>query len=130
MPTETLKNHEIMTMQGALVELVRVPMPVRYGWPAQKVANKLAKAMDEINQARDRLIRNYGKEEGGQVKVAPDAPNRTEFDKELKELMDAEQTIEFDPIALPEDLVLPMASLMALDRFLVAPVTTEAKAKK
>ncbi len=99
-----LNNGEIFNAVDALNRLTPegTKFPVKVRLAIVKLLTKLGDAFREIEEVRNGLIKTYGKEEDGQLKVESDSANFPKFAEEMNELFAQEVEVVFDKIKLPE----------------------------
>ena len=118
-----LNNGEIFSAREPLSKLIEQKFPVKVAYGLAKIANKLNDQLKVIDNVRDGLIRTYGKEEEGQIRVTPDDENFLKFVEEVKELMAQEVEVVFEKAKLPEKvdgktIEIEPSVLMALEKFI------------
>jgi len=97
-----LKNGEIFNAAQPLSKLMDEKFPVKVSLGLAKLVNKLNVELKAIEEVRQGLIKRYGKEEEGQLKVDPEDENYAPFIEALNELFDQEVEVVFDVVKLPE----------------------------
>ena len=97
-----LKNGEIFGAAQPLSKLMDEKFPVKTSLGLAKLANKLNEELKSIEEVRQGLIKRYGAEEDGQLKVDPKSDNFPAFMEALNELFDQEVEVVFEKVKLPE----------------------------
>ena len=112
-----LTNGEIFGAREPLQKLMEEKLPVKVAYGLAKIAHKVDEQLKVIEQVRQGLIKTYGKEEKGQIKVDPESENFQKFVEEFNELMEQEVEMVFTKVTLPETLEIEPQALMALEKF-------------
>lgn len=124
-----VKNGTIYALSDPVVEGKRVPgpltrllahddIPVKQAYWIAKFARKMSSEINLIEEQRTKLIRKYGVEKDGQVLVEPDGENWLKFVQEHNDLMEMETDLDVDTVKIPDNVIIPLGDLMALDAFI------------
>ena len=97
-----LTNGEIFNSKEPLGNLMEQKFPVKVAYGLAKLANKLNDQLKIIDGVRNGLIKTYGEEKNGQIKVEIGSENFPKFVDELTELMNQEVEVVFEKVMLPE----------------------------
>jgi hypothetical protein len=101
-----LKNREIIDPEynEALALLLRHPLPAAAAWELADLLKKSQEIMDRVFTARRETGLRYGARPlpNGDVTFLPDAAMPPECKKELTDLDEIENSIDFKPVKLPE----------------------------
>lgn len=128
-----LTNGEIFDAQIPLAELAPQKMPVKISLAVLKLRELINPIARMVEEMRNKLIKEYGKDgpKGFSIQptiLIPDPehegrliqeanPKWPEFIKDFTEVRAVEVELDFNPIALPENVELSPAALMALEKF-------------
>ncbi len=131
-----ITNGEIFDIQKPLGELAPQKMPVKTSLAVLKLRELIQPIAGMVEQMRRKLIREYGDpsptnpqdfsiqptilvpdqaHEGRMLQEAN--PKWAEFVKDFEEVRNVEVELDFQPIALPDNVELSPAALMALEKF-------------
>ena len=99
-----LNNGEISIAWDALNKLTPegTKFPVKVSLGIVKLRTKLSDPYKEIEEVRNGLIRTYGEEKDGQIRVESDSENFPKFVEEMNELFAQEVEVVFEKVKLPE----------------------------
>ena len=97
-----LKNGEIFGAAQPLSKLMDEKFPVKVSLGLAKLVNKLNVELKAIEEVRQGLVKRYGKEVNGQLRVDQEGENFQKFISELNELFDQEVEVVFEKVKLPE----------------------------
>lgn len=119
MTLESFTNGELFNLQEPLKQLANVDVPARVGIRIARLIRAIAREIEPINEVRNKLILKYGgRDEKGGLSVGADSPNFAQFVEEHDALMKGTTEVEFDIVALPEDVKVDVKVLVALEPFL------------
>ena len=111
-----LKNGEVYMAYNALAALSNEKLPVKVSFGLAKFAIKLEPNFKAIEKIRLVLVKELGVEKDSIYSVSSE--KRDEFQVKLDELFGLESEIgEITKIKLPETLMIELAILVALDKF-------------
>ena len=114
-----LQNAEIYGAHFALLKLGELKLPVETSLNLALLTLKLDEPFQVINNVRVKLIKQYGVEKDGEIKVdnAP-AKDQAKFMDEFNDLMARTSVINYDgKIKLPKDREIEPNTLVALTKF-------------
>jgi len=109
-------------IEGSIVKLLKEDLPIRMSYKLSKFYDVLSKEMTKVEELRQQLVKRYGEEVEGTIKVTTE--NLEVFNKEYGDLMREAITVEFDPIDVNqiisyserlEEMGKPAISLSAVD---------------
>ncbi|GAG03082.1 unnamed protein product, partial [marine sediment metagenome] len=101
----------------------RVDIPVRYAFEHVKLLKKLADDFTAIEEQRIGLIKKYGEEKDGQIKIEPEKngkpnPDFVKFVSEFNELMKIENEIVIKKVNVPDNISISGQDLAVLEPFI------------
>lgn len=116
-----LTNEEIFHANKPLRVILEKELPVSISYELVKMANKLAEQFKIIDEVRSGLVRKYGTEKDGKVKVEENSKNAEKFMAEYNELMSQEVELVIQKVTLPKEvdgkpLKIKPITLMALEK--------------
>lgn len=99
----TIKYNELIAVSDIINGLMDKNMPIVIGHKIQRNFKKIKEALDEFEQSRMKLVDKYAnKDENGKPIIVGnrfDIPDKSLFDDEYNELLNAEIDIPFDTIS-------------------------------
>ena len=119
MASETFTNGQLFNLQGSLQELSKLNIPARVGIRVARFVRLIHQEIEPIQQERNKLFVHYGEKTPTGYHINPDMPGWPAFFEEHESLMSQTIKVEFEPLLLPEDVSLTVATLVALEPFLV-----------
>jgi len=112
-------NGEIYATKDSLQKLVDGPdMPIKYGLPILKLVKKLNDEIQIIDQARNILIKKYGKEVDKKITVSPLDEGFADFVSEATEMFGVEVELDIAKAKVPDTVALPVKDIAALEPFI------------
>lgn len=95
-----LKNLTIYDAKDAIMNLREEKLPVKISVKVNKTLKSLIAQYNFIEERRIELVKKYGTEKDGNIKVDPE--NIPEFQREYAELLSMEEEIEVRTISIDE----------------------------
>jgi len=118
-----LSNGQIFVAGPAVRKLMGQKVPVSSSARIVRLAQELDIHLAVIEGVRQQLIKQYGKEADGGVKILPNTPEMEAFSKDWAELLAEEVEVKFEggKLKLPWTVEIDPQSLLALDAFVEIP---------
>ena len=114
-----LTNGDLYVSREAFQRLIeRDDIPVRYAFEIVKLVKKLNLDLVAIEDQRLGLIRKYGKEAKGQIKIEQGDDNFSKFVVDFNELMQIETEVVFIKVKIPDNIKITGQDLAALEPFI------------
>lgn len=110
---------ELKFMEPSLIELSKKDLPIKESWKIAKFLKSVNDELKGVEQERVKLIRKYGEENGGGIKVKDDQV--VNFSKEYSDLLKEEVEIQILPIVIGDlgNISISSNSLANLSRIIV-----------
>jgi predicted Abi (CAAX) family protease len=96
----TLTLLQIKNAEAVLNKLLTSPLPVKVSYRLSKIIKKLNEELTQFESSRQKLFEIYGVP-NGQGEIVVDEQNRTQFMKELNQLL--AESVQLDDIKIPLD---------------------------
>lgn len=129
----TIKNADLMGVEGALEQLLKYAMPVQTAMRLRKAVRPVTTHLTDVKNEIQRLIDRYGKRGAdGQLLHRGQQPifaDETGFNQEYKALMELEE--DFDPISIDDLKIIEDirgSLLINLGRLLAGPLAIQGDA--
>lgn len=118
-----LSNGQIYVAGPAVRKLMGQKVPVSSSARIVRLAQELDIHLAVIEGVRQQLIKQYGKEVDGDIKILPNTPEMESFSKDWAELLVEEVEVKFEggKLKLPWTVEIDPQSLLALDAFVEIP---------
>lgn len=114
-----LTNGDLFASREAFQRLIeRDDIPVKYAFEIVKLLKKLSNDFASIEDQRIGLIKKYGKEKDGQIKIEPDSPEFGKFVVDFNELMKIETEIVYTKVKVPDNISVTGQDLAVLEPFI------------
>jgi hypothetical protein len=95
----TLTLSELKGMEQPLTKLLEQQISVKAGFKLSKILKNFSKELGEIEDQRQKLIRQYGETVDNQITIT-NSENLEKFHNEFSELLKEEITFEYDPMSI------------------------------
>jgi len=111
----TLTLSELKGMEQPLTKLLEQQLPVKAGFKLSKILKEFSKELGELEDQRQKLIRQYGETVENQITIT-DPEKLEKFHSEFGELLKEEITFEYTPINIDllGDVDMPVAEIAVL----------------
>jgi hypothetical protein len=115
-----LTNAQIWVAVPAIKGLMGQKLPVQTSMRLVRLAQELDTHLAVISGVRNNLIKQYGKEENGQVAIKPNTEEMEVFSKDWADLMSSEIDVVFgaEKIKLPWTVNIEPSALISLEPFI------------
>lgn len=114
-----LTNGDLFASKDAFQRLMdRDDIPVKYSFAIVKLIKKLSTDFSAIEEQRNSLIRKYGKEKNGQVRIEQGSENFAKFVVDFSELMKIETEVIFTKVKIPDNINIKGQDLLVLEPFI------------
>ena len=114
-----LTNGDLFASKEAFGRLLETEgMAIRYMFPIVKLVKKLGDDFAAIDEQRNALVKKYGVEKDGQIRVEEKSENFGKFVVDFNELMQMENDIVIKKVQIPSDLEIKGTDLAVLDPFI------------
>ena len=92
---------EVKNAEQGLVKIMQKELPIKVSYRISKIINLFRKESSEIEDARVKLVKKYGKEDKeGNIKIAEE--KQDEFRNEFAEFLQEEIEINLEPISIED----------------------------
>lgn len=119
MDKETFTNGQLFTLREPLRALAKIDVPAKVGIRVARLIRKLRAEIEPIGEVRNQLIGKYGeKNEKGEPFINAESPDWKKFVEEHDALMAQTVEVEFEKVVLPDEVVVAVDVLVALEPFL------------
>lgn len=116
---EKLTNGDLFASKEAFGRLLETEgMAIRYMFPIVKLVKKLGDDFAAIDEQRNAIVKKYGEEKDGQIRVDEKSKNFGKFVVDFNELMQMENDVVIKKVQIPSDLKIKGTDLAALDPFI------------
>lgn len=95
----TLTLSELKGMEQPLTKLLEQQISVKAGFKLSKILKDFSKELGELEDQRQKLIRQYGETVDNQITIT-DPKKLEKFHEEFGELLKEEIAFEYDPISI------------------------------
>lgn len=114
-----VKHYDIITCYKALNKMSEQYMPARISYALYRVKTKLKPIWDFHVEHENKLLEKYGESDGNDKWMIKDPDKRTEWSREMLELMDIEEEIDISPVCLeiPQDISMTVEQFESLNPF-------------
>jgi len=111
----TLTLSELKGMEQPLTKLLDQQLPVKVGFKLSKVLKEFSKELGELEEQRQKLIRQYGEADENQITIT-DPEKLEKFHTEFNDLLKEEITFEYSPINIDllGDVDMPVSEIAVL----------------
>ena len=119
-----LKLHQIYRAKPVFDKLANQDMPAKIAYRLSRTAKILGEQFQEIEQQRMRLVKKYGEETNGQLKVKDE--NTNAFGQELLALLEEDTEVDLQTFSLdtlPEETKLTPNEVNIID-FLISQISS------
>ena len=114
-----LTNGDLFASKEAFGRLLETEgMAIRYMFPIVKLVKKLGDDFAAIDEQRNALVKKYGVEKDGQIRVDEKSKNFGKFVADFNELMQMESDVVIKKVQIPSDLEIKGTDLAVLDPFI------------
>ena len=114
-----LTNGDLFASKEAFGRLLETEgMAIRYMFPIVKLVKKLGNDFAAIDEQRNALVKKYGVEKDGQIRVDEKSENFGKFVSDFNELMQMESDVVIKKVQIPSDLEIKGTDLAVLDPFI------------
>jgi hypothetical protein len=114
-----LTNADLYASKDAFKRLLEHDdIPVKYAFKIIKLVKKFDDDYAAIEEQRIGLIKKYGTEENGQVKINQNDENFSKFVVDFNELMKIEIEVDYEKVKIPDNITIPGNDLVSLEPFI------------
>ena len=114
-----LTNGDLFASKEAFGRLIENDdIEVKYKYPIVKLVKKLGDDFAAIDEQRIGLIKKYGEESDGQIKIEEKSENFGKFVVDFNALMQIETEVVFKKVQVPDNIKVKGVDLAVLDPFI------------
>ncbi len=114
-----LTNGDLFASKEAFGRLIEnEDIEVKYKFPIVKLVKKLADDFAAIDEQRNGLVKKYGKEKDGQIRVDEKSENFGKFVVDFNELMQLETEVVFKKVQVPDNIKMKGTDIAVLEPFI------------
>jgi len=114
-----LTNGDLFASKEAFGRLIENDeIEVKYKYPIVKLVKQLGNDFAAIDEQRIGLIKEYGEEKDGQIKVDEKSENFGKFVVDFNTLMQLEQEVVFKKVQIPDNIKVKGVDLAVLEPFI------------
>ena len=119
MTKDRFSNGQLFTLRGPLQALAKIDVPAKVGIRVARLIRKIGAEIEPLAEVRNKLIIKYGeKNEKGEPFINAESPSWQKFVEEHDALMAQTVEVEFEKVVLPDEVVVAVDALVALEPFL------------
>lgn len=118
-----VKLSQIEAVKSSLRTFLSKELPIRIAYRFSKLVKKLDDELTDLDANRRELYKKYGKpKEDDPNQIAITEENREAFLAEIKELLDEEITVDFEPVKVDDlgDIKISSIDLANLSLFIIS----------
>ena len=114
-----LSNGDLFASKEAFGRLIEnEDIQVKYKFPIVKLVKKLGDDFAAIDEQRNGLVKKYGEEKDGQIRVDEKSKNFGKFVSDFNELMQLETEVVFTKVKVPDNIKMGGLDLAVLEPFI------------
>ncbi len=106
----------LVNLSPSLKRLGAEPLPVKTSYALAKMIKKVQAELEIYDSERIKLCEKYGRKNKQGYDI--DESKMSAFNSDYEELLQQEAEIDYEPIALPDNVTISASDLLALEEFI------------